>query len=90
MGTRFTYLDTSTPFIWVPEPVGKALQKTVVKGNSGMKLFGQWYVKCEPELFESLFLSVSEYYFEIPPEAYVLDFRTIEDKTWCTLGFQVH
>mmetsp|Transcript_34595 Transcript_34595/g.33806 ORF Transcript_34595/g.33806 Transcript_34595/m.33806 type:complete len:175 (+) Transcript_34595:451-975(+) len=87
MGSRYARLDSGSPYIYTPKKMGEKLVKKAVNGLTGFKWFGDWYLVCDQERFNSVFLEFGGYYFEIPPEAYVLDLKESLDKKWCTMGF---
>mmetsp|Transcript_23115 Transcript_23115/g.17533 ORF Transcript_23115/g.17533 Transcript_23115/m.17533 type:complete len:91 (-) Transcript_23115:198-470(-) len=60
-------LDTGTSLAYTDSKTGKKLQKRLTKGNRGFKFKGSWYMKCDLDKFESLFLEIGGYFFEIPP-----------------------
>mmetsp|Transcript_17076 Transcript_17076/g.16300 ORF Transcript_17076/g.16300 Transcript_17076/m.16300 type:complete len:89 (+) Transcript_17076:559-825(+) len=44
------------------------------------------FLKCDTGIFKPVFIELGGYWFEIPPETYVMDFG----KEWCELGFVKH
>jgi len=78
-------LDTGTSLAYLDKAVGKKLQHKLTKGKFGFKWFGIWYMSCDLDKYESMFLELGGYYFEIPPSSYVVDWSFYGYK-WCDLG----
>mmetsp|Transcript_17075 Transcript_17075/g.16297 ORF Transcript_17075/g.16297 Transcript_17075/m.16297 type:complete len:223 (+) Transcript_17075:754-1422(+) len=92
-GETFTYdevyveLDTGTSLAYLDKKNGKKFMNKAASGNRGFKWFGTWYLKCDLEMFESVFIEIGGYYFEIPPSSFVRNFEEYGYK-WCDYGFR--
>mmetsp|Transcript_9166 Transcript_9166/g.6919 ORF Transcript_9166/g.6919 Transcript_9166/m.6919 type:complete len:362 (-) Transcript_9166:54-1139(-) len=86
----YVILDTGTSLNYIAEDPGEKLQKLIGKGFKGIKFLGSWYMKCNLEKYDSVYLELGGYYFEVPVETYIFDFREgsgFPYNTWCFLGF---
>jgi len=66
---------------------GRKMANKVIGGFRGFKWFGTYYLKCDKEKYESMFLELGDYFFEIPPSSILRDFSAYGYK-WCDLGFR--
>ena len=55
----------------------------ILRGKRYLRLGGIYLIPCDMSLYQSLFLLIDGYWFEIPPETYVLE---IEELGGCILG----
>eukprot|EP00349_Pseudokeronopsis_sp_Brazil_P003675 CAMPEP_0202958080 /NCGR_PEP_ID=MMETSP1396-20130829/2425_1 /ASSEMBLY_ACC=CAM_ASM_000872 /TAXON_ID= /ORGANISM="Pseudokeronopsis sp., Strain Brazil" /LENGTH=195 /DNA_ID=CAMNT_0049675921 /DNA_START=767 /DNA_END=1354 /DNA_ORIENTATION=- len=84
----YVELDTGTSLIYMDSNSGKKFMKKAAKGNRGFKWFGNWYLNCDLTRFESVFIEIGGYFFEIPPTSFVRNFEDYGYK-WCDIGFRV-
>ena len=45
---------------------------------------------CDKSKYQSLWLRIGEYWFEVPPSAYVLNYKIPGYESYCTLGIISH
>ncbi len=79
-------LDTGTTVVLVPMSFFETFMASLLKGKSAYydDYSESYYAVCDLKLYESVFISIGNRYFEIPPSKYVV---IEEDVDLCAINF---
>lgn len=78
-------LDTATNFIYAPIELYHSLMEILLEEtDESFYQYGYYWVPCQTEGLESLFLLVASQFFEVPPSSYLID----AGRGYCVIGIQ--